>query len=241
MGKETHGIRCIAIDDEPLALELIGSYINKIPYLTLVGSFSDPTKALQLLRSESIDLIFLDIQMPDLSGIDFIKGLEKAPSVIFITAYDNFAVEGFELHAVDYLLKPVAFSRFLLAVGRAQNTIMAETSFSHSVSHQDYIFVKSEHNVLKISLSDIYYIEGYKDYVKIYTSETKPILTLNTIKALEDILPAGDFIRIHKSFIVSISKMKSFRNGKVLVREKHVPIGDSYREMFMERVVTGRI
>lgn len=241
MGKEESGIKCIAIDDEPLALDLIESYIKKVPYLSFAGGFSDPMKALGILKSGQIDLIFLDINMPDLSGIDFVKGLEHIPRIVFITAYDSFAVQGFELNAIDYLLKPVAFNRFLLAAGRAQAAIKADTREKELLPKQDYIFVKSEHNVLKISLPDISYIEGYKDYVKIYTDDTKPVLTINTIKALEEMLPADNFIRIHKSYIISIGKIRSFRNGKVLLGNKHLPIGDSYRDTFMERVVDGRI
>jgi DNA-binding LytR/AlgR family response regulator len=229
-------IKCIAIDDEPLALDLIESYINKVPYLQFMGAFEDPVDALSLLKKESIDLIYLDINMPDVTGIDFLKGLENPPQVIFITAYDKFAVQGFELKVADYLLKPVAFSRFLLASDR----VMEQLKLMNQKAN-DFIFVKSEHNVLKIDLNEIHYIEGFKDYVKIFTNEQRPILTINTFKSLQDILPSTLFLRIHKSYVIAINKIKSFRNGKVLVKDKHIPIGDSYREIFNKKIVAGRL
>lgn len=239
MNKERPKIACIAIDDEPLALDLIESYIKKIPYLDFRGGYADPVQALEVLKNEKIDLVYLDINMPDISGIDLLKGLSDRPKVVFITAYDAFAVQGFELNAVDYLLKPVSFSRFLLTAERVLE-IMSLKKISPPVKH-NFIFVKSEHNVLKISFDDIFYIEGYKDYVKIITNEVKPILTLTTIKSINDILSIDEFIRIHKSYIISIQKIKSFRNGKVLVKDKYIPIGDSYRENFNQRIVKGHM
>jgi DNA-binding LytR/AlgR family response regulator len=189
--------------------------------------------ALDLIRQQSVDLLFLDINMPDIIGVDFIKGLANPPKVIFITAYDHYAVQGFEVNAVDYLLKPVSFSRFLSSVERlkANDTIKPKK--------EDFIFVKSEHNILKVDLKSIEYIEGYKDYLKIYTEQPKPILTITTFKAIEQLL-SDDFLRIHKSYIVSINKIISFRNGKVLVKGKQLPIGDSYKEIFNRVVVEGR-
>ncbi len=226
-------IRVVAIDDEPLALALIEDHIKKIPYLELIGSFYNPMDALDLIRQQSVDLLFLDINMPDIIGVDFIKGLANPPKVIFITAYDHYAVQGFEVNAVDYLLKPVSFSRFLSSVERlkANDTIKPKK--------EDFIFVKSEHNILKVDLKSIEYIEGYKDYLKIYTEQPKPILTITTFKAIEQLL-SDDFLRIHKSYIVSINKIISFRNGKVLVKGKQLPIGDSYKEIFNRVVVEGR-
>lgn len=240
MRESTRKLNCIAIDDEPLALELIESHISKIPYLTFVGGFPDPMKALHVLKTESIDLIFLDINMPDVSGIDFLKSLAQPPKVVFTTAYDNYAIQGFELNAVDYLLKPVSFSRFLLAADRVLESLQPRL-YREADDTPEYIFVKSEHNVLKVSCDDIFYVEGYKDYVKIFTKETRPILTINTIKSIENLLSSRRFARIHKSYIISVGKIKSFRNGKVLVGEKHIPIGDSYREFFNQRIVAGRI
>jgi DNA-binding LytR/AlgR family response regulator len=226
-------IRVVAIDDEPLALALIEDHIKKIPYLELIGSFYNPMDALDLIRQQSVDLLFLDINMPDIIGVDFIKGLTNPPKVIFITAYDHYAVQGFEVNAVDYLLKPVSFSRFLSSVERLK------ANDAIKPKKEDFIFVKSEHNILKVDLKSIEYIEGYKDYLKIYTDQPKPILTITTFKAIEQLLP-DDFLRIHKSYIVSINKIVSFRNGKVLVKGKQLPIGDSYRELFNRVVVEGR-
>ncbi|NBP70010.1 MAG: DNA-binding response regulator [Cytophagia bacterium] len=226
-------IRVVAIDDEPLALALIEDHIKKIPYLELIGSFYNPMDALDLIRQQSVDLLFLDINMPDIIGVDFVKGLTNPPKVIFITAYDYYAVQGFEVNAVDYLLKPVSFSRFLSSVERLK------TNDTIKPKKEDFIFVKSEHNILKVDLKSIEYIEGYKDYLKIYTDQPKPILTITTFKAIEQLLP-DDFLRIHKSYIVSINKIISFRNGKVLVKGKQLPIGDSYKEIFNKVVVEGR-
>lgn len=233
-------IRCIAIDDEPLALELIESHVKKVPYLQFCGAFDDSVKALSVIKEKAIDLIFLDINMPDLTGIDFLKGIKNPPLVIFITAYEQFALQGFELQAIDYLLKPVPFKRFLLAADRALELAELKSKPAAAKSN-DFMFVKSEHNILKVSFDSIYYIEGFKDYVKIFTQEPKPILTINTFKSLEELLPADQFVRIHKSYIIGIDKIKSFRNGKVLIKEKHIPIGDSYRDMFNTKIVSGRL
>lgn len=239
MSQNIQKMRCIAIDDEPLALDLVESYIRKIPYLDFRGGYADPLQALEVLKNEKIDLLYLDINMPDVSGIDILKGLSDPPKVVFITAYDTFAVQGFELNAVDYLLKPVSFSRFLLATERVLEIVSVKKT-NQPVRH-NFILVKSEHNVIKISFDDIFYIEGYKDYVKIITNETRPILSLTTIKSIHDILSNDEFIRIHKSYIISIQKIKSFRNGKVLVKDKYIPIGDSYRENFSLQIVKGHM
>jgi two-component system, LytTR family, response regulator len=227
-------IKTIAIDDEPLALKLIESHISKVPYLELAGAFYNPLDALEVLKKETVDLLCLDINMPDILGIDFMKGLQNPPKVIFITAYDTYAVQGFEVNAVDYLLKPVAFNRFLAAVEKVRD-LKFQTK-----KENDFILVKSEHTIIKVNLNSIYYIEGYKDYLKIYTDQPKPILTISTFKAMEELLPA-DFLRIHKSYMVAIDKITSFRSGKVLVKDKHVPIGESYKELFHTRVVDGRL
>ncbi len=226
-------ITCIAIDDEPLALELMEAHIQKIPYLRLVGKFYNPVKALEVLKTMQVDLLYLDINMPDVMGIDFLKSFATPPKVIFVTAYDQFAVQGFEVNAADYLLKPVSFTRFLSATDKVYEQLKDK-------KQNTYIFVKSEHNILKVELDTIHYIEGYKDYLKIHTHDSKPTLTITTFKAIEEILPS-EFIRVHKSYIVSIDKIKSLRNGKILLKDKHIPIGDSYRESFQKKVVDGRL
>jgi two-component system, LytTR family, response regulator len=226
-------IKCIAIDDEPLALQLIQSYIEKVFYLQCEGTFLSATRALERIKQGGIDLIFLDIHMPDVAGIDFIRGVQSPPKVIFVTAYEQFALQGFEVNAVDYLLKPVAFNRFLSAAEKAREQIGPRQG------NDKFIFVKSEHNTIKIMLDSIHYIEGYKDYLKIHTDEQHPILTLTTFKAIESLLSSG-FLRIHKSFIVSIDKIVSVRNGKVMVKDRHIPIGESYKEIFQRVVLDGR-
>lgn len=228
-------INCIVIDDEPLALELIGSHIQKVPYLQLRGSFHRAIDAVKLLHEEKIDLIYLDINMPDISGIEFLKGLQNPPKVIFITAYDQYAVQGFEVNAVDYLLKPVSFNRFLLASNRALELIGKQTPAGNG-----YIFVKSEHNNLRVALESIHYIEGYRDYLKIHTADKHPILTITTFKAIEELLP-DTFLRIHRSYIIAVDKIILFRNGQVLVKDKYIPIGESYRELFHHAVVAGKM
>lgn len=227
-------INCIVIDDEPLALELMESYIKKIPYLQLQGLFHNPFSAIEMLRSGKVDLIFIDINMPDISGIEFLKSFDKPPSFVFVTAYDQFAVEGFELNALDYLLKPVRFNRFLKATDRALNMFKRSDT-----ALDDFIFVKSEHNTIKISLASIYFIEGYKDYLKIYTDEAKPILTITTLKAFEELLPSY-FQRVHRSYIISVNKIISFRSTKVYIKDRYIPIGESYAEQF-HRLVEGRL
>ena len=228
-------INCIVIDDEPLALELVESYIKKVPYLHLKGLFYEPFSAIEMLRSDKVDLIFLDVNMPDISGIEFLKSFDKPPAFIFITAYDQFAVQGFELNALDYLLKPVPFNRFLKASDRAFEMLKSKEPVLDG-----FIFVKSEHNTIKVSLSSIYFIEGYKDYLKIYTDDVNPILTLTTLKAFEELLPAS-FQRVHRSYIISVSKIISFRNAKVYIKNRYIPIGESYTEQFQRLVVEGRL
>ncbi|PZR03213.1 MAG: DNA-binding response regulator [Flavobacterium psychrophilum] len=230
-------INCIVIDDEPLALELMETYVRRVPYLELKGLFHKPFNAFEILHTGTIHLMYLDINMPDITGVDFLKGITSPPKVIFITAYDNYAVQGFELNAVDYLLKPVPFNRFMIATDRAYELLSKKET---ETSIQDYILVKAEHHTIKIKLNAIYYIEGYKDYLKIYTDDTTPILTITTLKAIEELLPTG-FIRIHRSYIVSIDKITSFRNSKVRIKDKYIPIGDSYNDIFYQSVVHGKI
>ena len=237
-------INCIIIDDEPLALELLEEYVSKIPYLKLLASFENSFKALNFLKENEVDLIFLDIHMPDFSGIDFFKSLQNPPRVIMTTAYAEYAVEGFELNAVDYLLKPFSFNRLLRATDKLYDLMQKGPVTITERDHlqvDDYIFLKSTHNIIKVNLSDIEYIEGYKDYLKVYVGEQQPILTIKSLKALENVLPQDAFVRIHKSYIVSINKIKSYRKGKVKIKDKYLPIGDSYKTIFNKMVLEGRM
>ncbi|MDW7692420.1 LytTR family DNA-binding domain-containing protein [Flammeovirgaceae bacterium SG7u.111] len=233
-------MNCIAIDDEPLALELIERYIQKVPFLKLMGSFLSPFDALEMLNSTIVDLVFTDINMPDINGIDFVKSLCSQPKVIFTSAHSEYAIEGFDLDATDYLLKPYSFDRFLKAVNKANNK-QDSSNIPQNAFLSDFIFVNSEHHMIKVALSDIYYIEGFKEYVKIYTSNERPILTIKSLKAFGEQLNSDLFIRTHRSYIVSIDKIQDIKNSRVKVKNNYLPIGSSFREQFNKFVLKGRV
>ncbi|TRX59111.1 response regulator transcription factor [Fulvivirga sp. M361] len=234
-------MKCIAIDDEPLALTVLRDYIKRVPYLTLAATFENPFEALQKIHTSEVDIIFIDINMPGLSGLEFIKSLNKSPHVIFTTAYSEYAVEGFELDATDYLLKPFSFERFLKAINKVNKETTVRASGTIQPQTLDFIFVHSEHHIIKISLEDICYIEGYKEYVKIHTADAKPILTIKSLKSLTEQLNSEHFVRIHKSYIINISKIQDIRSGKVKIKDRYIPIGDSYKDVFNDVVLKGRI
>src|SRR5580704_1375831 len=222
-------ITCIAVDDEPLALEVLKKYIAKIYFLELKGVFTDPFEARKALDNESVDLIFLDIQMPDISGIEFSRLVNrKTTAVIFTTAFSEYAVDGFNVDAIDYLLKPIEYDRFLKAIYKAKEYI--EYTNSQELA-EGYIFVKSDYQMVKINLKDILYIEGLDDYIKIYLPG-KSILTLMTLKTIAQKLPAREFIRAHRSYIVPISKIEHISKSKIKIADKEIPIGVSYSESF---------
>lgn len=232
-------IRCIAIDDENLALDLIEDDILKVPFLQLVKKCRNGIEALDVLQTEKIDLLFLDIQMPDISGIQFLKSLPHKPLVIFTTAYDKYALEGFELDVIDYLLKPYSFERFLKAVNKAQEylTIMdknrVQTAAGETGFSGQFLFVKSDYKLVKIEIAEIQYIESLKDYIKIIVGG-KPVMTLSSMKAIEEKLVAPDFIRVHRSFMVNIRKIQYIHRNFVMVGDKEIPIGDNYKESFLQ-------
>lgn len=233
-------MKCIIIDDEPLALELLEDFIAKIPFLDLVASCSNAFDATNILQEQKIDLIFTDIEMPDFSGIDMIKSLDTKPMFIFTTAYSHYAVEGFNLNAIDYLVKPIPFHRFLKAATRAQNLlklkIEEEIPVVNQENNQQFIFVKSEYENLKINLCDIKYIESLKDYIKIYTNKEKPILTLSSLKNFEQKLGNLNFIRVHKSFIVALKHIYSVQRNRIIIDDKWIPIGLNYRDEFIKKI-----
>lgn len=232
-------MKCIIIDDEPLALELLEDFISKISFLELVASCSSGFEATTVLQEHAIDLIFTDIEMPDFSGIDMIKSLDQKPMFIFTTAYSHYAVEGFNLNAIDYLVKPIPFHRFLKAVTRAQQALKLKHDDSIVKSEEvapQFIFVKSEYENLKIDLADIKYVEGLKDYIKIYTSSDKPILTLSSLKGFEQKLGKSNFIRVHKSFIVSLNHIHSVQRNRIVIDKKWIPIGLNYKDEFIKRI-----
>lgn len=230
-------IRCLIVDDEPLALDLIEDYVNKTPFLELVGRFNSPFPAIEVIPTANIDLIFLDIQMPGLTGIDFSKLLQNGPKVVFTTAYSQYALEGFKVDALDYLVKPFNYQEFLKTANKALtwfNLIEKQSEEKHSSSDTS-IFVKSEYKLLKIEFDKILYIEGLKDYVKIYLKDqTKPILSLMSLKSLEEKLPNQQFMRVHRSFIVNLHQITKIERNRIVYGSVYIPIADSYKEQFQE-------
>ena len=226
-------INCIVVDDEPLALDLMEDNIKKIPFLKLIQKCKSASEALTVYNNEKIDLIFLDIEMPDISGIQFLKSLKTKPMVILITAYEKYAMEGFELDVLDYLLKPVSFERFFKAVCKAYEYFgfinMKVQPPENTSSYCNYLFVKSEHKLIKINTCDILYIEGLKDYVKIFAGG-KAIFTLLSLKYLEETLSPKTFIRVHRSFIISIPKIEFIGKSKINIAGVGIPISNHYRD-----------
>jgi DNA-binding LytR/AlgR family response regulator len=228
-------IRCLAIDDEVLALDLIEDNIRKIPFLELVKRCKNAFEAMEILQNEKIDILFLDIQMPDITGIQFLKSLQEKPLVIFTTAYEKYALEGFELDVIDYLLKPFSFDRFLKAVNKAKDYLhLKEKTASPEAgtglrSPAGYLFVKADYKLVKIDFDEILYIEGLKDYIKIYTGE-KPVLTLLSLKSIEEKLPPADFVRVHRSYIVAVKKIRFIRRNFIHIGNKEIPVSENYKE-----------
>jgi len=224
-------INCLLIDDEPLALQLLEDFVKKTPYLKLAGKFEEPLQALPLIESQQIDLLFLDIKMPDITGIEFFKSLTYKPEVIFTTAYSEFAMDGFELKAMDYLLKPVSFEKFITATNRVKEYI--EFKNNREVKSRDYFFINVSHKLHKLFYDDILYLEGYKDYTKVYlSSAASPLLILHNLKYFEDMLSQNEFIRIHRSYIVSISKVNTISRKSVTIQTNSLPVSDNYRNDF---------
>jgi len=221
-------IHCIAIDDEPLALQLIQEYCAKISFLKLEKTFTNTDEAISFMQANKIDLLFLDIQMPDITGIQFYKNLLEKPPVIFTTAYKDFAVEGFNVDAVDYLLKPFEYDRFLKACYKAKEYI--EFLSSQEVQLNS-LFIKVNYEIMKVNLKDIDLIEALDDYIKIYI-KPNPVLTLMTLKSIQEKLPPRDFVRVHRSFIIPLAKIEKFSKSKVWIAGKEIPIGSSYSGVY---------
>ncbi|TRX38650.1 response regulator transcription factor [Flavobacterium sp. ZT3R18] len=235
-------MKCVIIDDEPLAVDLLVEFVGRVDTLELVTTFTNAIDAISIINSTNIDLIFLDIEMPHFSGIDFINAIEKKPLIIFTTAYSNYAVEGFNLGAVDYLVKPIPFNRFLKSVLRAQqifnpqNLPVGNPVASIPEIEHDFMFVRAEYENVKLNFADILFIEGLKDYVKIYTTDNKYTLTLISLIKLENLLSSKGFARIHRSYIINIKHVKSIQKNKVLIAEKRIPISESYKTAFFEKI-----
>jgi len=227
-------MNCIIVDDEPLARDILENFIGKVPFLELKAFCKSGFEALEILRKEKIDLIFLDIQMPDMTGIQLYESLNYKPIVIFTTAYSNYAVTGFDLNAVDYLVKPFAYQRFLKAVNKAYEQLNQRKPVAASKFHHDFMFVKDGTKIVKVVYEDILYLEGMKDYVKIILKEKKMVLTLISMQNIVRKLPEGQFVRIHRSYIVSLSKIDSVEKNRVVVGGKWLPVGNSYKNLLMD-------
>lgn len=232
-------IKCLAIDDEYLALKIVSEYVERVPFLELRGTFKSALKAFETIEAEGIELLFLDIQMPDISGIDFLKSLKNPPFVVFTTAYQEYALEGYNFSAIDYLLKPIRFERFLTAANKVREQVALRNGFekpsllvnepSTAMAEKDFCFIKSGYRQMKVYYSDILFAESIKEYVNIYTTERK-FTKLQSLKSLFEELPAGKFLRIHKSFVVSVGKIDSFYGNTIEIGEHKLPIGRSYKE-----------
>lgn len=243
-------MNCIIIDDEPLAIGIIKSYCEDIGGLQVIKTFTNPLESIGLIQKEETDLVFLDIEMPQITGIEFVKSIDKKPLFIFTTAYPEFAIDGFDLNAVDYLVKPIPFPRFVKAINRAKELLSLRKGTANmgnvsSASGNDkatdqFIFVKSDYGNVKIKLENITHIQGLKDYLKIHVDiEKKPILTLMNFKDIEAKLSSNNFIRVHRSFIVNINKIHSVQKSKIVIHDIRIPIGDSYKVEFFTRLGLG--
>ena len=245
-------IKCAIVDDEPLALGLMESYVRKTPMLELCGSYTSAVEALDGLRKSPVSLLFLDIQMPEMSGLDLSKMIDAEHTrIVFTTAFSQYAIDGYKVSALDYLLKPVSYTDFIGAVGRAQKWMEqsaspqapsagknAQEALPATDSGNDgYIFVKSDYKILRINLEEILYIEGLKDYVKIYLDSTaRPVLSLIAMRSMEEALPAAQFFRVHRSYIVNISKIQVYERGQIVFGDKRIPVSDSYKNMVQEYI-----
>lgn len=225
-------LRCIAIDDEPLALELLEDNISKLSFLQLVASFNNPLEAMKLLQSEPVDLVFLDIQMPGLTGLQFIQSLAQKPMFILVTAYEKYALDGYALNVIDYLVKPVALDRFIQAANKALELHQLKQKGTVGKDDQPlYFFINADYSHLKIVYADILYIEGLKDYIKIHLkTSAKPVIARMSMKTLEDQLPPTQFLRVQKSYIVSKDYITAIRKNSVFIENIEIPIGENYKE-----------
>lgn len=222
-------LHCAIVDDEPLALSLLESYVNKTPFLKLAGKYSSAVQAMNELPGKEIDLLFLDIQMPELNGLEFSKMVDTRTRIVFTTAFGQYALDGYRVNALDYLLKPISYVDFLQAANKALQWF----ELVQKPEEIDSIFVKSDYKLVQIELKKILYIEGLKDYVKIYTEDTpKPTLSLMSMKAMEELLPSARFMRVHRSFIVQKDKIRIIDRGRIVFDKAYIPVSDSYKQTF---------
>jgi len=237
-------IRCIIVDDKPLAIDILADYTRKVPFLELVAVTSNPIEGLTIIREQQVSLVFLDIQMPELTGLQFMKIAGKQCKVILTTAYAEYALDGFEHDVIDYLLKPIAFDRFYRAAEKALHLIGRGTFDTHEKANAaehtpeqqtEYLFVKTEHRIQKITLNDVLFIEGLQNYISINTT-TERIISLQTLKKIEDTLPPKEFMRVHKSYIVALRHITSIERSRIFIGDTVIPVGDSYRDSFYKVV-----
>ncbi len=234
-------IRCIAIDDEPLALNKMKNYIGKVPFLDLVATFNNGIDAISFIKDNKVDLMFLDVQMDELTGIQMLETLKERPKVILTTAYDSYALKGYELDVCDYLLKPISFERFLQSVNKIFDLLSNKNHESVKLSSETgqenkkekFVFIKTEYRMQKVNFDDILYIEGMKDYLLIRTI-TEKIMTLQNFRKMEELLPPDNFIRTHKSYMVAINKIESIERNRIKIKDKLIPIGDTYKKAFSD-------
>ena len=234
-------IRCIAIDDEPLALDIIRDYCSKVPFLDLIRTFDNAVDSIEFIRTNKIDLLFLDIQMEELTGIQLLNALKTKPYVIFTTAFDSYALQGFELDVIDYMLKPISFDRFVKGVDKVYEKMQIEemvktkpeASVASAVPEETYFFVKTETRMEKVRYADVLYIEGMGDYWRIITT-TKKIMTLLNYKKLEEMLPSRQFVRVHKSFIVAMDKIESVERNRIKIADRLIPVSETFRKQFFD-------
>ncbi|WP_298901747.1 LytTR family DNA-binding domain-containing protein [uncultured Psychroserpens sp.] len=231
-------LSCILIDDEPLALDLMETYVKSTPFLKLVAKCNSAIAAIEIIEKETVDLIFTDIQMPNLSGMEFSKLLLNKPTkIIFTTAFEEFALESYKVNAIDYLVKPISYAEFFAAANKAKQQILNQPNHVNSID--DYIFVKSDYKLLRINLKDLIYVEGLKDYLKFYTvNSEKPILTLKSMKSLEEELSEKHFMRVHRSFIVNLNKITTIERNRIVFGDKYIPVSEKYKERFQKFINT---
>ncbi len=227
-------IRCIAIDDEPLSLSKMAGYISKTPFLELVSTCRTGYEAIEILSATEVDLMFVDINMPDINGLDFVRSLHNKPRIIFVTAFSEYAIEGFKLDALDYLLKPVGYNEFLKSANKARSYFESAVQESSGIGNsREYLFVKSDYKTVRVSVNDITYIEGMREYVRIHLDSGKPLMPLISLRVLEEQLPSDRFMRVHRSYIVNLQKIATIEHNRIVFNGKvYIPVSDQYKEKF---------
>jgi len=230
-------INCIAIDDEPLALKQIAGYIAKTPFLNLVASFESALEVLNYLNENKVDLMFVDIQMPDLNGMDLVKSLKNRPEVIFTTASKDYAIEGFKIDALDYVLKPIDYASFLKAANKAKEYFeLLDKQPDKLTANSNYLFLKSEYKIIRIEIDKILYIEGMSEYVRIHLENAKPVMSLIRMKSIEQRIPTAQFMRVHRSFIVNLAKITTIERNCIIFDKTYIPVSDTYKDAFQSYI-----